>query len=178
MNRRQFLLTTGHGFGVVALSSLLEASTVNPLSPKAPHAAAKAKSIIYLFMHGGVSHVDTFDPKPELTRRSGQALSVELAKTIKTSFIHDPTKAVLRGSPWTFRPGGKCGLPVSDLFPQGARVHGRHRGHPRLSRRCVRSCPGNLSSQYGTRSFPVNLVSAPGLRTALEQKIRICRPLS
>ena len=118
MNRRQFLLTTGHGFGVVALSSLLEASTVNPLSPKAPHAAAKAKSIIYLFMHGGVSHVDTFDPKPELTRRSGQALSVELAKTIKTSFIHDPTKAVLRGSPWTFRPGGKCGLPVSDLFPK------------------------------------------------------------
>jgi uncharacterized protein DUF1501 len=118
MNRRQFLLTTGHGFGVVALSSLLEASTVNPLSPKAPHAAAKTKSIIYLFMHGGVSHVDTFDPKPELTKRSGQALSVELAKTIKTSFIHDPTKAVLRGSPWTFRPGGKSGLPVSDLFPK------------------------------------------------------------
>jgi len=118
MNRREFLLTTGHGFGVVALSSLLEASTLNPLAPKPPHVSAKAKSIIYLFMHGGVSHVDTFDPKPELTRRSGQALSVELAKTIKTSFIHDPTKAVLRGSPWTFRPGGKCGLPVSDLFPK------------------------------------------------------------
>ena len=78
---------------------------------------AKAKSVIYLFMHGGVSHVDTFDPKPELTRRSGQPLSVELAKTIKTSFIHDPTKAILRGSPWQFRPGGKCGTPVSDLFP-------------------------------------------------------------
>ncbi|HEX2524032.1 MAG TPA: DUF1501 domain-containing protein [Terriglobia bacterium] len=118
MNRRQFLLTTGHGFGVVALSSLLEASTVNPLAPRSPHAATKAKSIIYLFMHGGVSHVDTFDPKPELTKRSGEALSVELAKTIKTSFIHDPTKAVLRGSPWTFRPGGKSGLPVSDLFPK------------------------------------------------------------
>ncbi len=118
MNRRQFLLTTGHGFGVVALSGLLEGSTINPLAPRAPHAAAKAKSIIYLFMHGGVSHVDTFDPKPELTKRSGEALSVELAKTIKTSFIHDPTKAVLRGSPWTFRPGGKSGLPVSDLFPK------------------------------------------------------------
>jgi hypothetical protein len=68
-------------------------------------------------MHGGVSHVDTFDPKPELTRRSGQPLSVELAKTIKTSFIHDPTKAILRGSPWEFKPGGKCGTPVSDLYP-------------------------------------------------------------
>ena len=118
MNRREFLLTTGHGFGLVALSGLLEASTVNPLAPKPPLAAAKAKNIIYLFMHGGVSHVDTFDPKPELTRRSGQALSAELAKTIKTSFIHDPTKAVLRGSPWTFRPGGRSGILVSDLYPK------------------------------------------------------------
>src|SRR5262245_12186074 len=118
MNRREFLLTTGHGFGLVALSGLLEASTANPLAPKPPHAGAKAKSVIYLFMHGGVSHVDTFDPKPELPRRSGQPLSVELAKTIKTSFIHDPTKAVLRGSPWTFRPGGKSGVLVSDLYPK------------------------------------------------------------
>jgi hypothetical protein len=69
-------------------------------------------------MHGGASHVDTFDPKPELTKHSGQPLSLELAKTIKTSFIHDPTKAVLRGSPWQFRPGGKSGLLVSDLYPQ------------------------------------------------------------
>jgi hypothetical protein len=68
-------------------------------------------------MHGGASHVDTFDPKPQLTKHSGQPLSVELAKTIKTSFIHDPTKAVLRGSPWQFQPGGKSGLLVSDLFP-------------------------------------------------------------
>src|SRR5260221_9143858 len=118
MTRRDILLKTGRGFGGVALAGLLDAAESNPLAPKTPHASAKAKSIIYLFMHGGVSHVDTFDPKPELTRRSGQALSVELAKTIKTSFIHDPTKAVLRGSPWTFRPGGKCGLPVSDLFPK------------------------------------------------------------
>jgi hypothetical protein len=67
-------------------------------------------------MHGGVSHVDSFDYKPELQKRSGQPLSVELAKTIKTSFIHDPTKAILRGSPWEFKPGGKSGLLVSDLY--------------------------------------------------------------
>ena len=108
MTRRELLSNTGRGFGLVALSGLLEAAT-NPLAPKSPHAAAKAKSVIYLFMHGGVSHVDTFDPKPELTRRTGQPLSVELAKTIKTSFIHDPTKAILRGSPWQFKPGGSCG---------------------------------------------------------------------
>src|SRR3954447_4318657 len=117
LSRRELLLQAGRGFGSVALASMLQADSRNPLASKAPHQAAKAKSVIYLFMHGGVSHVDTFDPKPELTRRNGQPLSLELAKTIKTSFIHDPTKAVLRASPWEFRPGGKSGLPVSDLFP-------------------------------------------------------------
>src|SRR5258706_2894741 len=117
MTRRDILLKAGRGFGGVALAGLLDAAESNPLAPRSPHAPAKAKSVIYLFMHGGVSHVDTFDPKPELTRRSGQPLSVELARTIKTSFIHDPTKAILRGSPWQFKPGGTSGLPVSDLFP-------------------------------------------------------------
>lgn len=116
MTRREMLRRSGQGFGAVALAGLLDAAE-SPLRPKAPYAPAKAKSIIYLFMHGGVSHVDTFDPKPELSRRSGQPLSVELAKTIKTSFIHDPTKAILRGSPWEFRSGGKSGLLISDLFP-------------------------------------------------------------
>ena len=118
MNRRELLTRTGKGFGALALSSLLQGTAAtNPMAPKLPPLPAKAKSVIYLFMHGGVSHVDTFDPKPELTRRSGQPLSIELAKTIKTSFIHDPTKAILRGSPWAFQPGGKCGTPVSDLYP-------------------------------------------------------------
>ncbi len=117
MTRREMLCKAGSGFGAVALSSLLQGATANPLAPKTPPGPAKAKAVIYLFMHGGASHVDTFDPKPELTKRSGQPLSVELARTIKTSFIHDPTKAILRGSPWQFRPGGSCGLPVSDLFP-------------------------------------------------------------
>src|SRR5947199_10782566 len=117
MTRRELLSNTGRGFGMVALSGLLDAATTNLLAPKAPHAPAKAKSVIYLFMHGGASHVDTFDPKPELTRRSGQPLSAELAKTIKTSFIHEPSKAVLHESPWEFKPGGKRGLPVTDLFP-------------------------------------------------------------
>src|SRR5260370_25988556 len=117
MTRRDLLCRAGNGFGAVALSGLLNAAATNPLAPKSPPSPAKAKSVIYLFMHGGANHVDTFYPKPELTRRSGQPLSVELAKTIKTSFIHDPTKAILRGSPLEFRPGGSCGTPVSDLFP-------------------------------------------------------------
>src|SRR5215472_3274271 len=94
MNRREWLCRSGMGFGALALSSMLEATEKSPLAAKAPPEMARAKAVIYLFMHGGVSHVDTFDPKPELTRRNGQPLSVELARTIKTSFIHDPTKAI------------------------------------------------------------------------------------
>ena len=116
MTRREALLKTGKGFGALALAGLLDAAEINPLAPKQPHEKPRAKSVIYLFMHGGVSHVDTFDYRPELQKRSGESLSVELAKTIKTSFIHDPTKAVLRGSPWEFKRGGKSGLLISDLY--------------------------------------------------------------
>ncbi len=114
--RRDFLLRSGHGFGAAALAAMLQGATNNPLAPKAPHQPAKAKSVIYLFMHGGASHVDTFDPKPELTRRSGQPISAEAAKGLKTSFIHDPTKALLRGSPWKFEHRGKSGIEVSELY--------------------------------------------------------------
>src|SRR2546430_4384481 len=117
MTRRDLLARAGGGFGLAALAGTLEGAETGPLAAKTPPLPARAKSVISLFMHGGVSHVDTFDPKPELKRRNGQPLSAELAKTIKTSFIHDPTKAILRGSPWQFQPGGKCGTPVSDLFP-------------------------------------------------------------
>jgi hypothetical protein len=117
LTRRHLLTRTANGFGLAALAGILDAAEANPLAPKAPPLPATAKSVIYLFMHGGVSHVDTFDPKPELTRNSGKPLSLELAKLIKTSFIHDPTKAILRGSPCAFQPGGTCGTPVSDLYP-------------------------------------------------------------
>lgn len=118
MNRRDLLLKTGSGFGALALAGLLDADERRgPLAPKAPHSHARAKSVIYLFMHGAPSHVDTFDPKPELRKRSGQQLSLQIAKTIQTTFIHDPTKAKLLGSPWNFQPGGESGLEISDLFP-------------------------------------------------------------
>ena len=118
MTRRELLARSSNGFGLAALAGILQgAEARNPLAPRPAPLPCKAKSVIYLFMHGGVSHVDSFDPKPQLTKYTGKTLSAELAKTIKTSFIHDPSKAVLRGSPWEFRPGGTCGTPVSDLFP-------------------------------------------------------------
>lgn len=115
MTRRDYLLKTGMGFGGLALADLMAADE-GPLTPKAPHTPGGAKAVIQLFMHGGTSHVDTFDYKPELQKRSGETLSADLAKTIKTSFIHDPTKATLRGSPWEFAPSGQSGLMISELF--------------------------------------------------------------
>src|SRR5882672_8828709 len=115
-SRRELLLEAGRGFGGVALASMLNASTVSPLAPKAPHFPAKAKSVIYLFMHGGVSHVDTFDPKPELAKRSGQTISAEMAKGLKTNRI-DFAKAPMRGSPWKFSRCGQSGMEISELYP-------------------------------------------------------------
>src|ERR1700704_1378660 len=79
VTRRDILSRAGHGFGSLALASLLggpaqAATRVNPLAPKAPHFAPKAKSVIFLFMVGGPSHIDTFDPKPALQKYQGQKL--------------------------------------------------------------------------------------------------------
>ncbi len=79
---------------------------LNPLAPKAPHFSGKAKRVIFLFMTGGVSHMDSFDPKPRLFADDGKPLD---AKNPKSSKYLAPL--------WEFKPGGKCGTEVSDLFP-------------------------------------------------------------
>lgn len=104
--RRQFFLEAGKGFGSIALASLVAGAAEK----------ARAKRVIYLFMHGGVSHVDTFDPKPELTRRSGEPLPGGFGQGLITSRI-DFRKALMRGSPWKFERAGRGGLEISDLFP-------------------------------------------------------------
>jgi hypothetical protein len=114
ISRRDLLLRVGMGFGSLAATHLLEAA--KPLAPKPPHARPAAKAVIYLFMHGGVSHVDTFDPKPELARLNGQTLPPSFAKGLKTSRI-DFTKAIMRGSPWKFSRHGRAGIEISELFP-------------------------------------------------------------
>src|SRR5688572_7056150 len=81
-SRRDFLNKVGNGFGMLALAGLLQQeearaqpTAVNPLLPRASHFTGKAKSVIWLFMNGGPSHVDTWDHKPELERRDGQELT-------------------------------------------------------------------------------------------------------
>jgi hypothetical protein len=73
--------------------------------------------VIYLFMSGGPSHVDTFDPKVELTRRDGQPIPPSLIKDVHFAMIHDVKNPLIKGSPFRFRPRGRSGLMVSDLLP-------------------------------------------------------------
>ena len=126
-NRRWLLKNSGLGFGYLAFRSLLNAGLAdevgpgsgspshNPLAPKIPHFAARAKRVVFLFMKGGPSHVDTFDPKPLLDRDDGKPPPFDLPKVVFAA------QGNLLKSPWKFRNYGQSGLPVSDLFPNVAK---------------------------------------------------------
>ncbi len=104
------------GFGYLALRGVLGAEAAsNPLAARKPHFPARAKRVIFLFMKGGPSHVDTFDPKPLLDRDHGKPLPFALPRV---TFAKTTT---LFKSPWKFKRHGQSGLPVSDLFPHVAR---------------------------------------------------------
>lgn len=118
-SRREMLLRCANGFGALALTSLLGDRAYgevlsneprDPLAPRPPHFAARARNVIFLYMDGGPSQVDTFDPKPRLDREHGQPIKV---KTHPTQFNN--VGNVLK-CPWTFRCCGESGIPVSDLF--------------------------------------------------------------
>ena len=124
-SRRDMLIRCANGFGALALAGLLgdpafgrvlkhAPEEAGPLAPRPPHFPARAKSVIFLYMDGGPSQVDTFDPKPRLDREHGKPIGV---KTHPTQFNN--VGNVLR-SPWKFRRYGASGIPVSDLFPHVA----------------------------------------------------------
>ena len=116
-SRRELLSRAGKGFGALALASLLEEQgNAGPTTARVPHFAPRAKNVIFLFMHGGVSHVDTFDPKPALRKYDGQPLPGSFGEGLITSRI-DFRKALMRGSPWEFNRCGKSGLEISSLYP-------------------------------------------------------------
>ena len=114
--RRDFIWQTGGGFAGVALLDLLTRDGVvsanSILAPKKPHFAAKAKRAVFLFMNGAPSQVDTFDYKPELTKRNGQVYKGPL-----TVGSNGRPVGYLMQSPFDFKPRGKSGLMISDLFP-------------------------------------------------------------
>lgn len=125
LSRRRFLAENAMGIGALALAWLTaeEAARAAPskvlqdplrfdLAPKRPHFEPRARAMISLFQHGGPSHVDLFDPKPELTRLSG----TDYPGDIHYSFVNRASKALF-GSPWQFAPRGQCGTEISELLP-------------------------------------------------------------
>ncbi|WP_309718374.1 DUF1501 domain-containing protein, partial [Armatimonas sp.] len=117
-SRRDFLARAGVGFGTLALSALL-ADEAQAQTIRKPHYPAKAKSVIFLFMYGGPSQMDTFDPKPELTKFHGKTLQLALpnAGEVKTFFGGNSSSVPLMKSVYAFKKYGKSGIEVSDLFP-------------------------------------------------------------
>ncbi len=137
ISRRALLKRSAVGFGSLALAALLAEDSVgdtashNPLAAKLPHFAARAKRIIFLLMSGGPSQVDTFDPKPLLTRDDGKPLPFAKPR------VQFNTTSNLLKSPWKFRQYGESGLWVSELFPHLAEraddlcmIHSMHGTNP------------------------------------------------
>jgi hypothetical protein len=109
ISRRHFLRRSGLGIGSLALADMLHQEKL-VASPQATHFPGKAKSVIHVFLNGGMSQVDTFDPKPELTKRGGQMLPFDNLQTERRTGVALP-------SPFTFKEHGVSGIPISDLFP-------------------------------------------------------------
>ena len=115
VNRRHFLQRAGAGFGGVALAHMLasegllasEKTAANPLAPRVGHFPAKARSVIWLFMEGAPSAVDTFDPKPELTKRDGQTIEID---------VFNGNPGPLMKSPFRFKQYGQSGAWVCEKY--------------------------------------------------------------
>ncbi|MFM7605505.1 MAG: DUF1501 domain-containing protein, partial [Prosthecobacter sp.] len=130
-SRRHFLHANGYGLGTLALASLLQrdgllAAPVKPeifgearydLTPKKPHFEPQAKAMISLFMMGGPSQMDLFDPKPMLTKYHGQKFPGE----VKYDNLAEASSKCF-GSPWKFQKHGQCGMELSELLPNLAKV--------------------------------------------------------
>jgi hypothetical protein len=120
LTRREMLMGAANGFGALALAALMHSEgksqppARNPLAARPGHHPAKARSVIFLYMDGGPSQMDTFDPKPRLDREHGQPIRMRVEPTQFNNI-----GAVMK-SPWRFRNYGQSGIPVSDLFPHVA----------------------------------------------------------
>ncbi|MCE9534741.1 MAG: DUF1501 domain-containing protein, partial [Planctomycetes bacterium] len=115
ISRRSMLQQTGTGLGVVGLAGILQDQgllAADPLAPKLAHAAPRAKHIIHLFMNGGPSQVDTFDPKPGLVKYDGQLAP--------SSIMIERNNSKLMKSPFKFSKHGQSGIEVSELYPHVA----------------------------------------------------------
>jgi Protein of unknown function (DUF1501) len=122
-SRRSMLQCCSTGFGAVALKALMEKSAIAAPTKlpfgaalEEPHHSPKAKHVIFCFMSGGVSAIDSFDPKPLLNREHGKPMPVKIERTMFNK------NGQIMGSPFQFKPAGECGMPISSMFPHIAKV--------------------------------------------------------
>ncbi|MEX2215854.1 MAG: DUF1501 domain-containing protein, partial [Phycisphaeraceae bacterium] len=169
-SRREFLNTTASGLGMAALGAMLtndglmssagaaEAGTaealpdINPLRPREPHFDAKAKACIFIFMAGAPSHIDLFDPKPELIKRHGQPLPDSMLDKVRFAFIKKEN-ALLQGSPFKFSQHGKSGMVFSELLPHIGSVADDLLMIRSLHSEQFNHHPGQLMMQCGVARF-------------------------
>jgi hypothetical protein len=142
LSRRDLMRRAAGGFGAFALAGILaeqaHAEATDPLAPRAPHFAAKAKNVIFMFSTGGASHVDTFDYKPQLFAKHGKSITIDNWQGKLGEFTR-----YLKQPDWQFRPHGSSGIYVSDLFPHLGEVidevcvlncvEGDHTGHDKAT---------------------------------------------
>jgi hypothetical protein len=179
LSRREMLRAVGAGFGTVGLASVLAGETraaraEAPLAPKAGHFKARAKRVIFLFMNGGPSHVDTFDPKPALEKFDG--------KEAPAGVVRSPKTRKLMRSPFKFNKCGQSGVEVSEIFPELGKcaddlcvVRSMHTDSPAHERALLMMNSGNMQPirpslgswlTYGlgteNQSLPGFIVLCPG----------------
>jgi hypothetical protein len=123
VSRRRMLQRCSNGFGAMALASMLNQTAIASTDSlpvgaalKATHHAPKAKHVIFCYMSGGVSAIDSFDPKPLLNRDHGKPMPVKIERTMFNK------NGLIMGSPFEFTPAGECGMPISNMFPHIAKV--------------------------------------------------------
>ncbi|HRI87190.1 MAG TPA: DUF1501 domain-containing protein, partial [Candidatus Hydrogenedentes bacterium] len=162
-SRREFLNSAASGLGGLALTSMLlqdgvlahaaeVPQIVNPLAPKPPHFAPKAKACIFLFQAGAPSQLDLWDPKPKLNELDGQPLPDSMTENVRFAFIQKDT-AVLKGTHRQFKKYGDCGIDLSDLLPHLSTVADDICWVRSMHTEAFNHHPGQLMMNTGVQTF-------------------------
>ena len=158
LRRRWFLRDCGIGLAGIAASSLATSEVgasapapVNPLAPRTPHFAAKAKRVIYIFQAGAPSHLELFDNKPQLTRHDGTLPPAELLKGYRAAFIN-PNSALL-GPRFKFAKHGQSGMELSEVIPHTARIADDICLIRTMQTEAVNHAPAQIMMNSGTQQF-------------------------
>src|SRR3954464_1893401 len=147
--RRWFLQQCGVGLGAIGLSQLLGESAA--ATTRKPHFAPKAKSVIFLFMAGGPSHLELFDNKPQLAKFDGTLPPAELLKGYRAAFINPDAK--LLGPRFKFAPRGQCGTELSELLPHLSNVVDDLAVIKGMSTDAFNHAPGQIMMNTGSTLF-------------------------